>query len=238
MLDYGNAEFDVRHRFMMSAIWNLPFFVNSTGVTRTLLGGWQVNWIFSARTGFPFTLWDCTSGVYYCMRAIDPVGISTTANGNTATGNPNEYTLLDLSKLMPTAGSYTNPKTDTSDYGPYPSNMTKRDAFRGPGFWNVDFAFSKRFRFGTNYAAQIRIEVVQRVQPREHVRQRRQRGYQQLRHDHRVQGRQPPYPARIQVRVLIWKDRCQASNSTTFCFLRGGHHHGARPVVFVSVPFC
>ena len=159
MLDYGNAEFDVRHRFVMSAIWNLPFFVNSTGVTRTLLGGWQVNWIFSARTGFPFTLWDCTSGVYYCMRAIDPVGISTTANGNTATGNPNEYTLLDLSKLMPTAGSYTNPKTDTSDYGPYPSNMTKRDAFRGPGFWNVDLAFSKRFRFGTNYAAQIRIEA-------------------------------------------------------------------------------
>jgi len=118
-----------------------------------------VNWIFGARTGFPFTLWDCTSGAYYCMRAIDPVGISTNANGNTATGNPNEYTLLDLSKLMPTAGSYTNPKTGTSDYGPYPSNMTKRDAFRGPGFWNVDLAFSKRFRFGTNYAAQIRIEA-------------------------------------------------------------------------------
>jgi outer membrane receptor protein involved in Fe transport len=159
MLDYGYAEFDVRHRFVMSGIWNLPFFANSTGATRTLLGGWQVNWIFSARTGYPFTLWDCTSGYYYCMRAIDPVGISTNANGDTATGNPNEYNLLDLTRLMPTAGSYTNPKTGTSDYGPYPSNMTKRDAFRGPGYWNVDFGFSKRFRFGTNYAAQIRIEA-------------------------------------------------------------------------------
>ena len=159
MLDYGYAEFDVRHRFTMSGIWNLPFFVNSTGATRTLLGGWQVNWIFAARTGLPFTLWDCTSGYYYCMRAIDPVGINTTANGNTATGNPNEYNLLDLTKLMPTAGSYVNPKTDTSDYGPYPSTMTKRDAFRSPGFWNVDFGFSKRFRFGPRYAAQIRIEA-------------------------------------------------------------------------------
>jgi hypothetical protein len=37
--------------------------------------------------------------------------------------------------------------------------MTKRDAFRGPGYWNVDLGFSKRFRFGTNYAAQIRIEA-------------------------------------------------------------------------------
>jgi hypothetical protein len=93
------------------------------------------------------------------MRALDPVGISREANGNTATDNPNEYTLLDLAPLMPTAGSYTNPKTGTSDYGPYPSDMTKRDAFRGPGFWNVDFGFSKRFRFGTHYAAQIRLEM-------------------------------------------------------------------------------
>jgi outer membrane receptor for ferrienterochelin and colicin len=159
MLDYGYAEFDVRHRFVMSGIWNLPFFLNSTGATRTLLGGWQVNWIFTARTGFPFTLWDCTSGYYYCMRAVDPIGIPRTANGNTATGNPNEYMLLDLSKLMPTAGSYVNPLTGTSDYGPYPSNMTKRDAFRGPGAWNVDFGFSKRFRFGPRYAAQLRIEA-------------------------------------------------------------------------------
>jgi hypothetical protein len=159
MLDYGYAEFDVRHRVTVSGIWNLPFFVNSTGATRTLLGGWQVNWIFTARTGFPFTLWDCTNGLGLCMRAVDPVGISTSANGNTATGNPNEYTLLDLSQLMPTAGSYANPKTGNSDWGPYPSNMTKRDAFRGPGYWNVDFGFSKRFRFGTNYAAQIRIEA-------------------------------------------------------------------------------
>ena len=159
MLDYGYAEFDVRHRFTMSGIWNLPFFVNSTGATRTLLGGWQVNWILTARTGFPFTLWDCTSGYYYCMRAIDPVGIDMNATDGPATGNPNEYKLLDLTPLVATAGSYTNPLTETSDYGPYPSDMTKRDAFRGPGAWNVDFGFSKRFRFGSNYAAQVRFEV-------------------------------------------------------------------------------
>ncbi len=34
------------------------------------------------------------------------------------------------------------------DFGPYPSTMTERDAFRGPGYWNVDFLMSKRFRFG------------------------------------------------------------------------------------------
>jgi hypothetical protein len=37
--------------------------------------------------------------------------------------------------------------------------MTARDDFREPGFWNVDFLLSKRFRFGTRYAAQVRLEA-------------------------------------------------------------------------------
>ena len=36
--------------------------------------------------------------------------------------------------------------------------MTERDAFRGPGYWNVDFSLSKRFRFGTR-AVQFRLEA-------------------------------------------------------------------------------
>ena len=36
--------------------------------------------------------------------------------------------------------------------------MTERDAFRGPGAWNVDFIVGKRFRFGTK-AALIRLEA-------------------------------------------------------------------------------
>jgi hypothetical protein len=32
-----------------------------------------------------------------------------------------------------------------SDWGPFPSTMTARNAFRGPGAWNVDAALSKTF---------------------------------------------------------------------------------------------
>ena len=35
-----------------------------------------------------------------------------------------------------------NPITGTSDFGPYPSNMDVRNAFRAPGIWNVDAIFS------------------------------------------------------------------------------------------------
>jgi outer membrane receptor protein involved in Fe transport len=159
MLDWGYARFDIRHRLIFSGIWELPIARESTGVTRALAQGWQFNWIFTARTGIPFTLWDCTAGFYYCMRAIDTVGIGKDATDGPGTGNPNEFRLIDLAPIAGDAGSYTNPITETSDYGPYPSTMTERNAFRGPGVWNLDLSLSKRFRFGDRYALQLRVEA-------------------------------------------------------------------------------
>jgi hypothetical protein len=159
MLDYGYAEFDVRHRVAGSAIWNVPFARDASGMKKVLVAGWQLTTIFNARTGYPFTVWDCSRGASYCMRAIDSVGINKNATGRTPTGNPNEYTLIDLTPILGDVGSYVNPLTGNSDWGPYPANMTKRDAFRGPGAWNVDFALSKRFLIGQSKAIQFRWEI-------------------------------------------------------------------------------
>src|ERR1043166_4210534 len=46
--DYGPADFDVRHRFVSSVIWQVPFAKNTTGVTKALLDGWAVTGIFNA----------------------------------------------------------------------------------------------------------------------------------------------------------------------------------------------
>ena len=163
-LDWGYAGFDVRHRLTMSGIWEMPIAKGAGGAKEALAGGWQLNWILTVRSGYPFTLYDCTNGWAYCMRAEDPVGIDKNATTGPSTGSPNEFNLLDLSKLMPYAGGYTTPGFCFSggcwsDYGPYPADMTKRNAFRGPGYWNVDFGLSKRIRFGGTKAAQIRIEA-------------------------------------------------------------------------------
>jgi hypothetical protein len=158
MLDWGYAEFDIRHRAVLSGIWGIPVARNATGVTKALLGDWQLNFLATARTGGAFTLWDCTNGFALCMRAQDPVGIDRLANGSERTGNPNEFVLLDLARLEPYAGGYVNPKHGTSDFGPYPADMTARNAFRAPGFWNVDLGVSKRIRFG-HYALQLRGEA-------------------------------------------------------------------------------
>jgi|KBSMisStaDraftv2_1062788.scaffolds.fasta_scaffold01084_14 outer membrane receptor protein involved in Fe transport len=159
MLDWGYAEYDVRHRMSIGAIWNVPFWNEGRNLKETLLGGWSVNGIITAHSGYPFSIYDCTNGLALCMRALDPVGLSRSVSAGTATGNPNEYKLLDLAPILPFAGSYVNPLTGNSDFGPYPSTMTARDDFREPGFWNVDFLLSKRFRFGGHYAAQFRFEA-------------------------------------------------------------------------------
>ena len=158
ILDWGYADFDVRHRLALSGIWQLPFAKEAGGLTGALAGGWQLNWIFTARTGYPFTLWDCTNGLALCMRAEDRGDISRDAVDGASTGNPNEFNLLDLTPVVAYAGSYTHPLTGNSDFGPYPASMTERNAFRAPGIWNVDFSLSKRVRFGTQ-AVQFRVEA-------------------------------------------------------------------------------
>jgi hypothetical protein len=159
-LDYGYADYDVRHRLVFSGIWELPFFNESQGAARTILGGWQLNWIFTARTGFPFTVYDTTQTQFASqMRVEDPLGIDKDATGGPDTGNPNEFSLLDLTPLAPYFGAYVNPITGNSEFGPYPADMTKRNDFRGPGVWNLDLGISKRFRFGSRYAVQVRFEA-------------------------------------------------------------------------------
>ncbi|MGH9800402.1 MAG: TonB-dependent receptor, partial [Blastocatellia bacterium] len=54
-LDRGDADFDGRHRFVLSGIWDVPFAKDTKGVVRHILHGWEFAPIFVASTGNPFT---------------------------------------------------------------------------------------------------------------------------------------------------------------------------------------
>src|SRR5882724_4981706 len=56
----GPSLFDARHRFVFSYQWSLPFFHQSAGLTKAVLGGWQLNGIVTAMSGTPFTIFDST----------------------------------------------------------------------------------------------------------------------------------------------------------------------------------
>ncbi len=59
-LEKASASFDVRHRWVTSAIYELPIgrekgWLSNSVVTRAILGGWQVGGIFNVQTGLPVT---------------------------------------------------------------------------------------------------------------------------------------------------------------------------------------
>lgn len=62
--EYGNSDFDVRHRFVLNSIYELPFghgkhfLGDATGVAEAFVGGWQVANILSLSTGNWYTVLD------------------------------------------------------------------------------------------------------------------------------------------------------------------------------------
>ena len=55
-LDYGPSEFDVRHRFTFTGLWNIPG-PRSSGPLNKILGGWALNTIISLQSGRPFDVY-------------------------------------------------------------------------------------------------------------------------------------------------------------------------------------
>ena len=152
-LDYGRSDADVRHRFSVGGVWAVPFARNASERLRTIADGWQVA-LWLRQSGLRLRH-DCTNGVFTV--SVLRLPRSRGAQG-TKTG-PNTYDYLDLSSQSSAVGTYVNPISGSSDFGPFPSNMVKRNAFQRPGRWNADAIFAKRFRMGTTTAAQLRFEM-------------------------------------------------------------------------------
>ena len=56
--EYGRSLFDARHRFVLSYEWQLPYWRDGHNWYQRAFGSWQLNGIFSASTGTPFTVYD------------------------------------------------------------------------------------------------------------------------------------------------------------------------------------
>jgi len=158
-LDKGDSQFDLRWRFSVGAVWEIPFARNSHGVTKMLADGWVIAPIYTARTGSPYTIYDTTYSyaVYPRLMVLDAA--PKTANMTqrpTSTPNLNDY--YDMTKLN-VYGDYVNPVTNTSDFGPYPAMMTGRDLFRGPGWFNLDLGIYKNTRINERLNTQLRFEM-------------------------------------------------------------------------------
>jgi hypothetical protein len=156
-LDYGWADHDVRHRFVMSGIWQVPVARAGSGWKRALFGDWSFSWLLTAQSGAPFTVFDCTNAYSVCMRMLSVAPRA--SYSATPAEEPNSFVCLDYSNQAAGFGTYVNPLTGTNDFGPFPSSMETRNSYRRPGRWNADAMLTKRPRLGDRLSLQLRLEV-------------------------------------------------------------------------------
>jgi hypothetical protein len=160
-MDHGNGDLDVRHRLVVAPIYEEPFFKNAHNLYGEALGGWELAGIYQVHTGAPFTFFDSThNDTGYNIARYTPVGnvpqhTFKSIPSGVAGGGVNTYMIGTL----PAANSWGNPNLlGISDWGPWPASMTGRNAFRGPGLWNLDLALSKTFPIHESVNAEFRAE--------------------------------------------------------------------------------
>ncbi len=135
----GASNFDVRHRFVVSGFYQLPF-GKSGGFVSHLVREWQLTGIFSAQTGQPFT----------ATLSTDPTGTNTTArpnriaDGNLPSDQRNPSRWFDIAAFaVPTCVCFGN---------------SGRDILTAPGLLNLDLGVIRDFKFAERFRLQFRAE--------------------------------------------------------------------------------
>ena len=156
-IDKGNSDFDLRHRFVFSGTWDIPFARDTTGAVKGFLDGWTVAPIITIRGGFPFTLFDCTNAFTTCMRAVQTSPHAKTGSAKPdPSGAANTFDYFNFSSGFDS--SYINPIAGISDFGPFPKNMLTRGYFYGPGAYTIDLGVYKTTKITERVSVQLRGE--------------------------------------------------------------------------------
>jgi len=145
----GLSNFDVRHNFVGSFVWEVPFSPALTGLTRTLVEGWQVSGVFRAQSGYPFTL--ALNG--------DRAGSKADTTGS-GLGQPPDRV------MSPACATLTNPGNPDhyikTECFAFPADGVlgnlARNALSSPGLATLDLVFLKSLQMGAT-TAQFRVEM-------------------------------------------------------------------------------
>lgn len=136
----GSSNFDVRHRFVVSGLYQLPF-GKGAGLLPILIRNWQLSGIFSAETGQPFTV----------TLSSDPSGTNTTAHPNRLRDGALPSNQRDPSHWFDTT-AFAAPACPC--FG-----NSGRNILRAPGLVNLDFGLSRNFAFRERFRFQFRGEA-------------------------------------------------------------------------------
>lgn len=148
--DWGPATYDVRHAAAISALYELPIgsgkAVALSGIGNAVFGGWSVNSVIQARTGFPFTP----------QLSYNPSNNGDTRNPVRPFLNPNFSgpVILGRPDQWFNPNAFLQPPPNSGFYG-----NVGRDSFTGPGLATWDFAVMKNIAIYESLHAQFRTEI-------------------------------------------------------------------------------
>lgn len=166
-LSRGLSDFDRTHRAVLSFAYELPFFRDTGGLARALLGGWGVGGIITFQSGIPFTVYDSAGGT---LQAIDFCCFATAQllpgwrrstidkDGNIR-NRLDEYFNTAAFGPSPTAnaqGVIVDPDSAAAE-GTLIGN-SGRNILRGPFQQNWDFSLFKRFYVTETHNVELRGE--------------------------------------------------------------------------------
>ena len=157
----GLSDFDRRHRFVTSWVYQLPFFANADRLTKGALGGWEVSGVLTLQSGTPFTVVDPAGGSAYALSSPN-LATATFAPGSSCgnalssgsitsrLGNWVKPTAYQTDALAPLS---TGGNSDATVYGNSP-----RNCIIGPPQKNVDFTLGKMFKIGEQQNVRFRVD--------------------------------------------------------------------------------
>jgi len=133
--NYGPSDYDVRHYFNASYVWELP-------LRRALLGhgwaplvdGWQVSGTIFARSGLPYSVVD--GGLAGILSAQNFGGVVLPQFLGGPTSNCGEGAATGVTPCL-TVAQFVPSTTEKNFVGGL------RNIFRGPNYWNTDFTAQK-----------------------------------------------------------------------------------------------
>jgi hypothetical protein len=147
--DYGNSNWDIRHRFVASFVYDIPFFAVSNPVLKGIFTKWQGNGIVTIQSGLPFNVSTGTdtantgsSGTYrpdLLHTPTDDCGRGHLVGCIDATA----FTVNDLYPITPTNYAY---------------GTAGRNLLHGPGAQTVNFSLFKNFPIKERLKFQLRFE--------------------------------------------------------------------------------
>jgi hypothetical protein len=139
----GPSDYDVRHHFVGSGLWELPIFRGRRDALGSILGGWQLSSIVTAHTGFPWTpvTGNCPSSNRPIICPARPVAYF----GGAGTDTSDDAFITGSN--FPGGGTAFFSALGATGQGAAAGRLpgVGRNSFRGPHYFNVDMSVGKRF---------------------------------------------------------------------------------------------